>query len=404
MNNICRIPLRNIPSNNNENYETNIHPYKNNQLIKQTIIHTKRLLQENITDLSQIPLQGISVNIQNPKASISNIEKRRIRLLTKQTQVHKKNKPSCVSNNNNKKKSKASSKQIKVNIIKLPLSTSSNEPINPLMCAEYIDDIYTYLKSIENQNLPNGNYMKEIQQDINPRMRDILYDWLIEVHLKFKLLPETLFLTFNIIDRYLSKETIHRKYLQLLGVTAMFIACKYEEIYPPEIKDFIYMTDNSYTKDEMIKMENNILKSLEFNVTNPSPLRFLEILKQYLKLPEKTFIYCQFLLELSVINYNMIKYNPCILAACSIYLEHMLQERKNDNIWKDYSYMDLLWEVTQIKKDSNEIKECLNYMCFILCEIQGGKYQAVKKKYSLDKYMGVALEEIKINKEMICTI
>ena len=135
------------------------------ELIKQTIIHTKGLLQENITDLSQIPLQGISVNIQNQKASISNIEKRRIRLLTKQTQFQKKNKPSCTSHNNNKKKSKTSSKQIKVNIIKLPLSTLSNEPINPLMCAEYIDDIYTYLKSIENQNLPNGNYMKEIKQD-----------------------------------------------------------------------------------------------------------------------------------------------------------------------------------------------------------------------------------------------
>jgi hypothetical protein len=48
------------------------------------------------------------------------------------------------------------------------------------------------------------------QNDINEKMRAILVDWLIEVHYKFKLLPETLFLTINLIDRYLDKEVIHR--------------------------------------------------------------------------------------------------------------------------------------------------------------------------------------------------
>ena len=72
-------------------------------------------------------------------------------------------------------------------------------------------------------------------------MRSILIDWLVEVHLKFKLLPETLYLTVNLIDRYLGKDQVHRSHLQLIGVTAMLIACKYEEIYPPIVKDFVYM-------------------------------------------------------------------------------------------------------------------------------------------------------------------
>ena len=80
-------------------------------------------------------------------------------------------------------------------------------------------------------------------------MRQILVDWLVEVHLKFKLLPETLFLTVNIIDRYTYIKQVKRNDYQLLGVTAMLIACKYEEIYAPEIRDFIYMTDKAYTKD-----------------------------------------------------------------------------------------------------------------------------------------------------------
>lgn len=80
-------------------------------------------------------------------------------------------------------------------------------------------------------------------------MRQILVDWLVEVHLKFKLLPETLFLTVNLIDRFTFLKQVKRNDYQLLGVTAMLIACKYEEIYAPEIRDFVYMTDKAYTKE-----------------------------------------------------------------------------------------------------------------------------------------------------------
>jgi len=75
-----------------------------------------------------------------------------------------------------------------------------------------------------------------------------LVDWLINVHMKFKLLPETLFITINLVDRYLSIEVIDKQNVQLLGVAALMIACKYEEIYPPTVKDFIYVTKNAYTK------------------------------------------------------------------------------------------------------------------------------------------------------------
>ena len=87
-------------------------------------------------------------------------------------------------------------------------------------------------------------------------MRAILIDWLLEVHLKFKLLPETLFLTVNVIDRYLSvTKNIKRAKLQLVGVTALLICTKYEEIYPPTVKDLVYITDNAYQKEELIRME-----------------------------------------------------------------------------------------------------------------------------------------------------
>ena len=114
------------------------------------------------------------------------------------------------------------------------------------------------------------------QTDVNEKMRRILVDWLLKVHSKFKLLPETFYLTINIIDRYLSKEVISRKVLQLVGVTAMHISCKYEEIYPPEANDFVYITDNAYTKTELLDTEYKILKKLEFNLTFASAYRYLE--------------------------------------------------------------------------------------------------------------------------------
>jgi hypothetical protein len=85
--------------------------------------------------------------------------------------------------------------------------------------------------------------MLGIQDDITEKMRSILIDWIIDVHAKFKLEPNTLFMATNIIDRFLSKERIPRKQLQLAGVAAMLIACKFEEIYAPEVRDFVYISD-----------------------------------------------------------------------------------------------------------------------------------------------------------------
>lgn len=167
--------------------------------------------------------------------------------------------------------------------------------------------------------LPRTGFMK-IQEDINERMRAILIDWLVEVHLKFKLVPETLYLTVNLIDRYLEIEQVKREKLQLVGVTAMLIACKYEEIYPPEVKDFVYITDNAYTKQEIQDMEYLMLKKFDFNVTVISSFRFIERFIRLAQETEDIFFLAQYVIELSLIEYKMIKYKPSLLASGAIYL------------------------------------------------------------------------------------
>ena len=246
-------------------------------------------------------------------------------------------------------------------------------------CKEYINEIFIHLKETEQLHLPTENYMEKIQKEINERMRIILLDWLVDVQLKFKLLPETLFLTINIIDRYLSKTQATKENLQLIGITSMLIACKYEEIYFPEIKDFIYMTDNTYSKNEVLKMEYDILKKLEFNITNPSSLKFLEIYNYYLKLDNKIYYLVKYFLELSLLNYKQIKYSPSIISTSAIYLA-----KKQEILFVENE----LWNVSGYKFE--DIEECYKDLKEYIFQLKNSQYLAIKRKFSTEKYFCVS--------------
>jgi hypothetical protein len=138
---------------------------------------------------------------------------------------------------------------------------------------DYLNIIYYNLlqeESIELDPKPTHTYMRN-QKEINDQMRSILVDWIIDVHHKFGFTDETLFMTILIIDRYCSIEQVTRIKYQCLGITALMIACKHEEINVPKVEDFIYITDNAYTKEEVFKMENDVLSKLNFSLYIPPP-------------------------------------------------------------------------------------------------------------------------------------
>lgn len=222
------------------------------------------------------------------------------------------------------------------NKMDLDLSTMSNkmkdEPVltrtqyaekvlllNPQLAIEYIESITETLFSTQNnKNLslyPYPNYMRNIQNDINDKMRIILFDWIVDVHFKWKLLPETLYLTFNLIDRYLGLKSTSREELQCVGVSALLIACKYEEIYFPDLADFKEITDNSFEKSNILHKEYDILSKLSFDVTVPSALRFFELFNIFIKLEGVYLNYGLYILELCAFSYQMIKYKPSLIAA-----------------------------------------------------------------------------------------
>lgn len=101
------------------------------------------------------------------------------------------------------------------------------------------------------KNRPLVDYMFK-QRDINHSMRAILVDWLVEVAEEYRLHPRTLYLSVAYIDRFLSEMSVQRGKLQLVGVTCMLLASKYEEIYPPAVDEFVYITDNTYKREQVL--------------------------------------------------------------------------------------------------------------------------------------------------------
>ncbi|XP_012944565.1 G2/mitotic-specific cyclin-A [Aplysia californica] len=184
----------------------------------------------------------------------------------------------------------------------------------------YYDDIYKYLRSIESTSRPGKNYMSR-QTDVTTSMRNILVDWLVEVGEEYKLNRETLFLAISYIDKFLSIVGVQRPKLQLVGTASMFIAAKYEEIYPPDVGEFVYITDDTYTKAQVLKMESVILKLLDFKVAFPTINWFCEHFLELLDMDERGKHLAFFLTELSLIEMEgFVQFPPSMIAASAIVL------------------------------------------------------------------------------------
>ncbi|RDX90302.1 putative cyclin-A3-1, partial [Mucuna pruriens] len=201
--------------------------------------------------------------------------------------------------------------------------------------APFISDIYNYLPTMmmEKKWRPMVNYIEKIQNDVTITMRGILVDWLVEVAEEYKLLSDTLHLSVSYIDRVLSINPVSKPMLQLLGVSSMLIASKYEEISPPHVEEFCFITDNTYCKAEVVSMEAEVLKALNFELGNPTVKTFLRRFtgiacenRKALSLQFEFMSY--YLAELSLLDYYCLKFLPSLVAASVVFLARFI-------IWPD---------------------------------------------------------------------
>ncbi|KAJ7136033.1 cyclin-like protein [Mycena epipterygia] len=193
---------------------------------------------------------------------------------------------------------------------------------DPVMVSEYVVDIFNYLKKLELTTMPNPNYMAS-QTELAWKMRGVLNDWLIQLHVRFRLLSETLFLCVNIIDRFLSARVVSLAKLQLVGVTCMFIAAKFEEVVAPSVTQFLECADSSYTESEILQAERYVLKTLDWNLSYPNPVHYLRRISKADDYNLKARTLGKYLLEIGCLEWRLIAAPPSLLAAAAIWLARM---------------------------------------------------------------------------------
>merc|ERR1719187_680446 len=270
-----------------------------------------------------------------------------------------------------------------------PLSDVSGETVDIFAAPDYFNDIYNYLRQSEVQRLPKSNYMDK-QPDINHNMRSILVDWLVEVAEEYKLHTETLYLAVTYIDRFLSYMSVQRAKLQLVGTACMFIASKYEEIYPPDVGEFVYITDDTYNKRQVLRMEHLVLKVLGFDLSGPTANVFLSQMCQWSKSPEKIHHLAMYLCELSLLDgETFLMYQPSKVAAASLCLSRHALSRESQ---VEETWPEKLAELTGYPCE--DLKECVLSLHAAWSQAGESTQQAVRDKYRSSKYHGVSEFEV----------
>lgn len=242
------------------------------------------------------------------------------------------------------------------------------------MVAEYGDEIFEYMRQLEERMKPNASYMDH-QAEIQWSMRSVLMDWLVQVHNRFTLLPETLFLAVNYVDRFLSCKVVSLGKLQLVGATALFVAAKYEEINCPSVQEIVYMVDGAYTVDEILKAERFMLSMLHFELGWPGPMSFLRRISKADDYDLETRTLAKYFLEITVMDERFVGSSPSFLAAGAHSLARfMLKKGEWSQAHAHYSGYTL----QQLRPLLTTILEC--------CDNPQKHHAAVYEKYTDKRY------------------
>jgi len=205
-------------------------------------------------------------------------------------------------------------------------------------------------------------------------MRAILIDWLISVHVKFALIPRTLFLAISILDRYLERVPIARQKLQLVGICCLLMASKIEEVYYPQVQDFAEISDNSITKKEIIEMEGCIVSRLGFEFSEACTLDFFEYFSGKLAFNEKMKEFGMYILELCLVEYETLNYKSSLLSGSTIYLALKVFSRKIDADWENFIMMKCGFSM-------EEVRECVKQLWFMGKNQEKSRLNSVAKKH-----------------------
>ena len=259
----------------------------------------------------------------------------------------------------------------------------ASDDSNVLLASEYVTDIYAYLRKLEKKQAIRQNFLSD-QRVMNPKMRSLLVDWLVNVHQQFKLLPETLYMGISIMDRFFQYESVSKDKFQLIGVTSFFIASKYEEIIPPDLSDWVVICDQLYTKRDILKMEMVILRRLKFELGRPLPIHFLRRNSKAAHADPKIHTLAKYLMELSLMDAVCSSWAPSLLAAASLYVTLKVLSEGED--WGNWTPTLTFYSAY----NEQQLQPYACYLCKLVQRAPHGRYLNVYKKYSTNKQLEIA--------------
>lgn len=250
-------------------------------------------------------------------------------------------------------------------------------------CSYVVCEIYDYLRCREMRHRVAPHFL-QAQHEINCSMRGILVDWLVEVGEEYHLQQETLHLSINYIDRFLAHVPVTRSKLQLVGVGCMLVASKYEDLSPPTVEDLVYISDNTYTRDEVLKMEGAVLLRLNFDLSVVTAVAFLS---RYTRAAisscacDGTVVpLSHFLVELSLQDSNFAQWRPSQIAASAVRLAlHTLRLP---------AWTAELEEVTGYRPP--DLSECVAELHSIFVAAEDSNLQAIREKYAHRNFLCVS--------------
>jgi hypothetical protein len=275
---------------------------------------------------------------------------------------------------------------------------------DPHQAAEYVDGIVGYLHQREKATLVRPGHLvgcpTTSQVVIRPfsycflipcfvQMREILVDWLVEVQGQFKLLQETLFSTVDIVDRYLAKEgkRVVKKHLQLLGVTAMFVAAKVEEVYAPSLSDFVWITDQAYTEAEIKRMEIKVIGALDFELTQPTALMFLRRFSKAAEADAVQHCLAKYAVEASLLECELVPVARSELAAAALLLGRVLLEPAGAAVWDQHLAHWTGYTKDQLMPTAGRLAVTIRRIGAAGCRVEATrkKFQGGKLQYVADR-------------------
>eukprot|EP01125_Pyxidicula_operculata_P012306 TRINITY_DN4034_c0_g1_i3.p1 TRINITY_DN4034_c0_g1~~TRINITY_DN4034_c0_g1_i3.p1 ORF type:complete len:336 (-),score=43.46 TRINITY_DN4034_c0_g1_i3:137-1144(-) len=227
--------------------------------------------------------------------------------------------------------------------------------------------------------------LEAIQSDVNHTMRGILVDWLGEVAEEYQLQSQTLFLAVTYVDQVLNTVDFNRKKLQLLGITCMLIASKYEEISAPPVDDFVYITDYTYGRNEILSMELNILCWLKYKLTVTTIHNFLS---RFLLVSgvsdDRVYFHASYIAEMILPFYNILrKYRPSLLAAAIVCVS---KHAFGLPVWSPLFEAYTTFRPVDVRACIHEITVTYHMMF----SAPTGKLTAAREKYKNPKYRSVS--------------